>query len=107
MKWQKTDMLKHPASLPGAQEQVVKLIAKRNSGILVGGEVIGGASTGELTNILSFTIQNRMTVDSILTSQTGTHPHLTASPTSYPVIKAAGIIYKKRINGVRLHCLKG
>jgi hypothetical protein len=67
-----------------------------DSGILLGGEVAGGKSTGEMTNLIGFLIQNRMTVDGILTSQIGTHPLLTAPPTAYPLIKAAEAIAKKR-----------
>jgi NADPH-dependent 2,4-dienoyl-CoA reductase/sulfur reductase-like enzyme len=83
---------RHPAGLPGAHKQLVKLIAARNSGVIIGGEVIGGASAGELTNVIGLAIENRMTVNSLLTSQIGTHPCLTASPAGYPLIKAAEII---------------
>ncbi|MFO7840021.1 MAG: FAD-dependent oxidoreductase [Desulfosalsimonadaceae bacterium] len=86
----------HPGTLPTAQPQIVKLIASRDEGILLGGEVIGGKSTGELINLIGFIIQNRMRVDAILTSQIGTHPLLTASPTSYPLIKAAEAIVRQR-----------
>jgi NADPH-dependent 2,4-dienoyl-CoA reductase/sulfur reductase-like enzyme len=83
-------MDKHPGSLPGAQKQTVKLIVGRESGIILGGELIGGESIGELTNTLGFIIQNRMDLNSILTAQIGTHPMLTASPAGYPLLKAAG-----------------
>jgi NADPH-dependent 2,4-dienoyl-CoA reductase/sulfur reductase-like enzyme len=86
----------HPGTLPGTRPQLVKLIASMDSGILLGGEVAGGKSTGEMTNLIGFLIQNRMTVDGILTSQIGTHPLLTAPPTAYPLIKAAEAIAKKR-----------
>ncbi|MEZ4551216.1 MAG: hypothetical protein R2874_12245 [Desulfobacterales bacterium] len=45
---------------------------------------MGGKSTGELTNLIGFIIQNRMTVDALLTAQIGTHPLLTGPPTAYP-----------------------
>ena len=57
---------------------------------------MGGKSVGELNNLIGFIIQNRMTIDAVLTSQIGTHPLLTGSPTAYPLIKAAEIIAKKR-----------
>ncbi len=38
---------------------------------------------------LSVVKTSRGTVDSILSSQIGTHPLLTAPPTAYPLIKAA------------------
>ncbi|MEA2005502.1 MAG: FAD-dependent oxidoreductase [Acidobacteriota bacterium] len=86
---------KHPGTLLGTHKQMVKLIVARESGTILGGEVIGGPSTGELLNLIGVVIQNRMTVDSILTAQIGTHPLLTAPPTAYPLIKAAEVVAKK------------
>lgn len=87
---------KHPGTLPGTQKQVVKLIVAKESGVIIGGQVMGGSSTGELTNIIGLAIENRMTVNSILLAQIGTHPLLTAPPTAYPLIKAAEIVAKSR-----------
>jgi NADPH-dependent 2,4-dienoyl-CoA reductase/sulfur reductase-like enzyme len=87
---------KHPGTLPGSQQQIIKLIASRDSGVVLGGEVVGGATTGEFTNLIGFMIQNNMTIDALLTAQIGTHPLLTASPTAYPLIKVAEIIAKQR-----------
>ncbi len=89
---------RHPGNLPDAHKQLVKLIAARQSGVIIGGEVIGGLSAGELTNVIGLAIQNRMSVNSLLTSQIGTHPCLTASPAGYPLIKAAEIIHGKMRN---------
>jgi NADPH-dependent 2,4-dienoyl-CoA reductase/sulfur reductase-like enzyme len=86
---------RHPGNLPDAHKQLVKLIAARHSGVIIGGEVIGGLSAGELTNVIGLAIQNRMSVNSLLTSQIGTHPCLTASPAGYPLIKAAEQIAHK------------
>jgi NADPH-dependent 2,4-dienoyl-CoA reductase/sulfur reductase-like enzyme len=86
---------RHPGNLPDAHKQLVKLIAGRQSGVIIGGEVIGGLSVGELTNVIGLAIQNRMTVNSLLTFQIGTHPCLTASPAGYPLIKAAEMIANK------------
>jgi len=87
---------RHPGTLPGTQKQIVKLIVASESGVIIGGQVIGGASTGELTNIIGLAIQNRMSINSILSAQIGTHPMLTAPPTAYPLIKVAEIIARKR-----------
>jgi hypothetical protein len=57
--------------------------------VIIGGEVIGGPEAGELTNVIGLAIQNRMSVNSFLIMQIGTHLLLTASPASYPLIKAA------------------
>jgi len=86
---------RHPGSLPGAKKQYVKLIVGRKSGLIMGGAVYGGVSSGELTNVLGFIIQNRMTVFSLMTSQIGTHPLLTDSPVGYPLIKATAMAIAK------------
>jgi NADH oxidase (H2O2-forming) len=91
-------MDRHPGNLPDSHKQLVKIIAARQSGVIIGGEVIGGLSAGELTNVIGLAIQNRMSVNSLLTSQIGTHPCLTASPAGYPLIKAAEIIHSKMRN---------
>jgi len=80
---------KHPSTLPGVHRQLIKLVVARDSGAVLGGEVLSGSSAGELVNLIGFMIQNRMTVDMVLSSQIGTHPLLTAPPTAYPLIKAA------------------
>ncbi|MFH2131119.1 MAG: FAD-dependent oxidoreductase [bacterium] len=90
---------KHPGTLPDTHKQLVKLIVARDSGIILGGEIIGGPSSGELINLIGLAIENRMTVEAILTSQIGTHPLLTAPPTAYPLMKAAEIAAKKHIFG--------
>ncbi|MFO7883792.1 MAG: FAD-dependent oxidoreductase [Desulfobacteraceae bacterium] len=89
-------MDKHPGTLPGTMKQFVKLIAAKKSGIILGGEIIGGDSTGELTNVIGFIIQNRMDINALLTSQFGTHPLLTASPAGYPLFKAAEMLARKK-----------
>lgn len=83
---------RHPGTLPGAHKQIVKLIAACNSGVIIGGEVLGGMEAGELTNVIGLAVQNRMSVNSFLIMQIGTHPCLTASPAAYPLIKASEMI---------------
>lgn len=97
---------KHPGKLPNANKQIVKLIVAKESTVIIGGEVIGGSSSGELINLIGLAIENRMSVNSILISQIGTHPLLTASPASYPLIKAAEIANKKLLNHDQLIPMK-
>ncbi len=85
----------HPGNLAHTHQQTVKLIVAADCGMILGGEVYGGASTGELTNAIGFLIQNRVTVKALLTMQIGTQPLLTGSPAGYPLIKAAEVIVKK------------
>jgi NADH oxidase (H2O2-forming) len=86
---------RHPGLLNNPHKQIVKLIAGRENGVILGGEVVGGSSAGELINIIGFIIQNKMNVNQLLTAQIGTHPMLTASPAAYPLIKAAEVIAKE------------
>jgi len=96
-------MDKHPGSLAGTHKQMVKLVVGAESGVVLGGEVVGGLSTGELTNAIGFIIQNRMDINAILTAQIGTHPLLTASPAGYPLVKAAEMVSRKVMTGLVNH----
>jgi len=80
---------RHPGGFDDTHKQFVKLVVGKDSGVILGGEVAGGLSIGELTNTIGIIIENKMTVNSLLTAQVGTHPLLTASPAGYPLIKAA------------------
>lgn len=91
---------KHPGKLAGMHKQVVKLVVAVDSGVILGGEVFGGVSAGELINVIGIAIQNRMTINSILIAQIGTHPRLTASPAAYPLIKAAEVANRKMRNNI-------
>lgn len=79
---------RHPGKLPGASKVHVKLIFARYSHTLVGAQVYGGDSVGEMINTLSVMILNKMTDMDIDNLQIGTHPLLTASPIAYPVLTA-------------------
>ncbi len=80
---------RHPGCLPGAHKQFVKLIVAKKSGILMGGQVYGGDSVGEMINMIGVMIQQKMNIHEILGLQIGTHPLLTSAPTVYPLVKAA------------------
>lgn len=82
---------RHPGCMPGAANLKVKLIFETGSRVLLGGQVTGALSGGELINTISACIHQRMTADDIATFQTGTHPALTASPIAYQLVNAAEI----------------
>lgn len=82
---------KHPSTMPEARPMRVKLVFKRYSGALIGGQVCCGETAGEFVNIVAAMIQGGMTADQIATFQMGTHPVLTASPISYQLSNAAEI----------------
>jgi len=77
-----------PGKLPGATKIYIKLIYARYSHVLLGAQVKGGESVGELINMYSVVIQNRMTDMEIDALQIGTHPLLTSSPIAYSVVNA-------------------
>jgi len=89
-----TGINRHPGKISDAHKETVKLIVSRQSGVILGGEVLGGKCTGELTNVIGLAIQNNMTIHDLLMTQIGTHPLLTASPAGYPLIKAAEVVAK-------------
>ena len=79
----------HPASLPNTAKQMVKLIFSKGSGVILGAQIIGGHSTGEMINILGLAIQKNMTASELAIMQYGTQPMLTAGPGNYPIVLAA------------------
>ncbi|MDP8229188.1 MAG: FAD-dependent oxidoreductase [Candidatus Electryoneaceae bacterium] len=80
---------RHPGSLPGASKISIKLIFAQHCHYLLGAQVMGGDSVGEMTNMLSVMVQKKMTDIEIDTMQIGTHPLLTSSPIAYPIINAS------------------
>ncbi|MGQ9779719.1 MAG: FAD-dependent oxidoreductase [Bacillota bacterium] len=80
---------RHPGVMPGAANLGVKLVFERGTGIILGGQVWGAESGGELINVISACISLRMTADGMAAFQMGTHPALTASPIAYQLVNAA------------------
>ena len=77
----------------------MKLVFRKYSGTLIGGQVCGGETVGELVNLIAAMIQAEMNADQIATFQMGTHPLLTASPVAYQLVNAAEIALVKMRNG--------
>ncbi len=80
---------RHPGVLPGASELKVKLVFADRSGIILGGQLSGGPSVGELINMVALAIQKKVTVRELDMMQIATHPLLTPAPTVHPMINAA------------------
>ena len=91
-------MNRHPATIPGAQKQFVKLIATRNGGQIIGGQIVGGNETGEMINIIGLMIESGQSIYHAMSMQVATQPMLTAAPTNYPIVMAA-IMATKKIEG--------
>ena len=53
---------RHPGSLPGTRQMTVKLIFADRSGVLLGGQIWGGDSVGELINMVALGIEKKVTV---------------------------------------------
>ena len=73
----------------------VKLIFADQSGILLGGQVSGGPSVGELINVIALAIQEKITVRELDMMQIATHPLLGPAPTVHPLINAAHMALAK------------
>ena len=82
------DVDRHPGTLPGAMKIRIRIIVSPENGAIIGGEIYGGKSVGEMINLLSLAIQKYVTVYELVSFQTGTHPLLTTAPTKYTLVKA-------------------
>ncbi|MFO7864266.1 MAG: FAD-dependent oxidoreductase [Salinivirgaceae bacterium] len=88
-----SDVDRHPGTLADTKPLTVRLFASKSDGSILGGEVWGGKTAGEIINTISLAIQKRVTVYELVSFQIGSHPLLTAAPTKTVMIKAAeGII---------------
>jgi len=82
---------RHPGCMPGGTTMRVKLVFEKQTGVIMGGQVVGDESAGELINVISACIQQKMTAEDMAIFQMGTHPALTASPISYQLVNAAEV----------------
>ncbi len=95
-----SDFDTHPGSFENTSPLTIKLFASPSDGSILGGEVWGGRSAGEMINIISLAIQKGVTVYELMSFQIGTHPLLTSAPTKTILIKAAeGIISQMNPRG--------
>jgi NADPH-dependent 2,4-dienoyl-CoA reductase/sulfur reductase-like enzyme len=94
------DVDKHPGTLKDTSKLYVKLVVSPQTGIIIGCEMRGGKSIGELINLAALTIEKSMTVYEMLSFQVGTHPLLTTAPTKYVLIKAA----ENAISNIKKKC---
>ena len=78
----------HPASMPGTHEIFCRLIFDATTERLLGGQVIGGPTTGELVNIIGVAIQLHATAADLASFQFGSQPRLTAPV--HPIVAACG-----------------
>jgi pyruvate/2-oxoglutarate dehydrogenase complex dihydrolipoamide dehydrogenase (E3) component len=81
--------------MPGAKDLKMRLVFEKATHEILGGQVCGGSTVGEVVNILACLIQNRMRADEIVTFQYGTQPFFTPSPIAYPIVNAAEVALTK------------
>ncbi|WP_022852934.1 FAD-dependent oxidoreductase [Thermodesulfatator atlanticus] len=91
---------RHPSVLPGAKDMHVKLVFDGYTGVLLGGQIVGGESAAELVNLLSACLLHRMTAVEISAFQMGTHPLLTPSPAGYPLAVAAELAAVEKLKNI-------
>ena len=84
-----SDTDRHPATLPDTSSLTLKLYFSPTDGSILGGEVWGGCSAGEIINIIGLAIQKNVTVFELVSYQFGTHPLITTAPTKPLIVKAA------------------
>ncbi len=89
-----SDFDTHPAGFKHTSALSLKLYASP-CGSILGGEVWGGKSAGEIINTISLAIQKNVTVYELISFQIGSHPLLTSAPTKSILIKTAEIIIDK------------
>ena len=80
---------RHPGLMPGAETLKVRLLFNKENQTIIGGQIYGASSGGELINAISAFISQEMKADDLALFQAGTHPALTASPIAYQVVNAA------------------
>jgi len=80
---------RHPGVLPRASELNVALVFADRSGIILGGQISGGPSLGELINMVALAIQKKVPVRELDMMQIAIRPMLTPAPTVHPIINTA------------------
>jgi len=73
----------------------VKLVFADRAGTLMGGQICGGTSAGELVNAIAVGIQKQLNVRELDMMQIATHPLLTSAPTVHPFIESAHMALRK------------
>ncbi|HFQ89459.1 MAG TPA: NAD(P)/FAD-dependent oxidoreductase [Desulfobulbus sp.] len=86
----------YPPAMPDTHEVYCRLIFARESLRLLGGQILGGPTTGELANEIGFLIQNRVTATEIASFQTCMHPRLTAS--AHPITEATTDVLRQHLH---------
>ena len=79
---------KHPLAFKGTNRIHVRLLITEESASIIGAEILGGVTCGEIINTIGIAIQAKLDIYDLYSYQIGTHPLLTGGPTVYPFMKA-------------------
>ncbi|WP_123101838.1 NAD(P)/FAD-dependent oxidoreductase [Acidithiobacillus sulfuriphilus] len=91
----------HPASMPNTTEIYCRAIFAADSLQLLGGQVIGGATTGEIVNTIALAIQMHASATDLATMQFGSQPRLT--PSLHPLVAATGDALRRHYHQLHDH----
>ncbi|MDA8110985.1 MAG: hypothetical protein M0T83_00845, partial [Nitrospiraceae bacterium] len=78
----------HPSTLPGTTETYCRVILAEDSTQILGGQILGGPTTGELLNTIGLAVQMHATALDLASMQFGSQPRLTSS--IHPLVAATG-----------------
>ncbi len=78
----------HPSTLPGTTETICRVILAEDSTQILGGQIMGGPTTGELLNTIGLAVQMHATALDLASMQFGSQPRLTSS--IHPLVAATG-----------------
>ncbi len=95
----------HPASMPNTTEIYCRAIFAADSLQLLGGQVIGGATTGEIVNTFALAIQMHASATDLATMQFGSQPRLT--PSLHPLVAATGDALRRHYHQLHDHSTGG
>ncbi len=82
-------MNRHPANLDGSEEIKLKLVFDKNTERILGAQVSGDLSVGDMINNIAGFIESKKTIKDLAFSEYATHPKISASPVKYPLVMAA------------------
>jgi NADPH-dependent 2,4-dienoyl-CoA reductase/sulfur reductase-like enzyme len=86
---------RHPGSLKGAKEIMLKMVFDKNTQRILGAQVSGDLCVGDMINNIAGFVEAKETIKDLVFSEYATHPKVSASPVMYPLVTAALDALKK------------
>lgn len=79
---------------PGSKDIVIRLIADKETGLLLGGSLLGKEGVKERTNLLEFALKQKAHITDLLNYETAFLPNLNSAPE--PLVLVADLLRRKR-----------